>query len=281
MTRAWTWLWALAWLAAPATAAAQGEAARARCRVGETEVQVELRETSDGLGAHTVHLVRKGTQDLEVKFEEAAARTFFAPPKGKGACDATVAVQSGDTLLVALSEDGHPANPFLVMFAYAAGRHEIVWKRRSRDHDRIAPDSQGKLVLTGKDAFCQPTRLLGEADVGVCNEGCGRTHGGTITLVTTGLPFDVYRCYRASGELGVVSVDPERTWKAAWPELRRVYATRGAFETGFGWSGTEYALTRALKATLADGRVCAYPTSGEKQPDDLEAWTCSGGRKGK
>lgn len=281
MTRGWRWLGALWVLAAPAGAAAQEEIARARCRVGDTEVEVELRDTGDGLGTRTVHLSRKGSQALEVKFEEPAVRTFFAPPRGKGACDKTLAVQAGDTLLVALSEDGHPANPFLVLFAYAADRHEIVWKRRNRDQDRIAPDSQGRVALTGKDAFCQPTRLLGEADVGVCNEECGRTHGGRITLVTTGLPFDVYRCYRASGGSGVVSVDPERTWKAAWPELKRVFGTRGAFETGFGFSGSEYALTRALKATLADGRVCAYPTSGEQQPEDLEAWICSGGKKGK
>lgn len=278
-TGRWAWLGVLLVLAAPGFARAQEGATSARCKLDGPEVQIELRDSGDGLGSSTVHLVRKGQPDLEVKFDEPAVRSMLAPGKLKGACDKTLAVQSGDTLLVALSEEGHPANPFLVLFTYSASRHEISWKRRDRDRDRISPESQGKVVLLGKDGFCQPTRLLGEADVGICNEECGNTHGGRITLVSTGLPFDVYRCFQLSGSSAVATVDPERTWKGAWPELKRVFGTREAFERAFGFSGTDYAMTRALKANLADGRICAFPSNGEKPPDDLGAWICPGGKK--
>jgi hypothetical protein len=281
MTMTGNWLGVLLVLAVPGWAAAQEGATSARCKLDGTEVQVELRDSGDGLGSSTVHLVRKGSPELEVKFEEPAVRSLLAPGKLKGACDKTLAVYSGDTLLVALSEEGHPANPFLLLFTYSVSRHEISWKRRNRDQDRISPESQSKVALVGKEGFCQPTRLLGEADVGICNEDCGNTKGARIALISTGLPFDVYRCFQLSGGSAVATVDPERTWKGAWPELKRVFGTRENFERAFGFSGIEYAMTRALKANLSDGRICAYPTSGEKPPDDLEAWICPGGKKAK
>jgi hypothetical protein len=97
--------------------------------------------------------------------------------------------------------------------------------------------------------------------------------------VSTALPFEVYRCFKVGGDSGVVSVDNERTYKNAWPELRRIFPTREAFEAAFGFSGSDYGQVKWLKANLADGRVCAFATDKEKQPDDLEAWVCSGGTR--
>lgn len=267
-------------LAAPLVSWAQDEAISAKCQVGSVEVRVELRDNGDGLGSRTVHVGKKGSPEVEVKYPEAAVRGLLAPPRGgKSACDKTVGVVLGDTLLVALSEAGHPANPFMIFFTYSVGGHQVGWKRREPNADRISPDFEKKAAFTGKDGFCGPTRLLGEAEVGVCNEDCGRTHGGTISLVSTALPFDVYRCFAVGGDSGVVSVDNDRTYKNAWPELKRIFPTRDAFETAFTFSGSDYGQVKWLKANLADGRVCAYPTEKEKQPEDLEAWVCSGGGK--
>jgi hypothetical protein len=268
---------ALVVLAAPAWAQideVDSSGTAAHCKIGENEVKVELRGSSDGVGNTTVFLVRPGKQDLEVKFEDDGKRRLFAPPaKAKSACDKTLGLLFGNTLLVVLAEDALPQNPFLVAFTYSASGDEVTWRRREPEKDRISPDASRRLAGT-KDGFCMPTRLVSEADTGVCVDSCGSTHGAMINSVRSTLAFDVIRCFKLKGDSVSVTVDTDATWKAAWPELKSAFGSKDAFERGFGFNGNDYEMYRALTAKLSNGKVCAYPSNEARPPSDPDVWIC-------
>ena len=245
------------------------------CRVGRVEVRIELREVHRPLGGEAfqaVHLVRPGKPDLRVPFTDDNARAWLAPRRGlANPCDKTLAMVKGDMLLVLLAEEGRPNADFAISFLYSASKHAIVWQRHDDEEDRVGGGTDDA-ELDPKLGLCISTAWIGEAANPVCLP-CEKTWRGVkIDSIWTGDAFTQVRCFQVDGERVTATLDPERTWARAGPQLKNAFESRQAFERGF-WlqaGNTRYGKSHAQSVRLADGRVCAVPVSDDSVREHRE-----------